>query len=167
MSPPKILDHVSRKLKKWRQSKGSRPVRSPVGAGMHLRFEPREERRVLNADSAFALAVGMDAMRPGARERGDTLATGDGFIVSGVYGETIDFGDGVLRTPEGGVDGVDAFVAKYDSELSLVWVKTLNGNDEEFARPIDVSADGETVYAASTGTPAHWIGALTLPPKPL
>ncbi|WP_437724161.1 SBBP repeat-containing protein [Sorangium sp. So ce861] len=64
-------------------------------------------------------------------------------IVAGWFEGTIDF-DGVTLISEG---RTDAFVAKLDANMNLLWVKTISGMDPEFVWGLGVDSQNDIVVA--------------------
>lgn len=65
--------------------------------------------------------------------------------LTGLFRETVDFGDGVPLT----ADGVDGFVARYAEGGKLRWVKRLGGKQDDIADAVAVDPQGNVVVTGS------------------
>lgn len=100
-----------------------------------------------NGDLLWAIAIGGDLWDLGNRVVTD--ATGNVFIV-GVFQDTVDFdpGSGVFSVTSN--SPADSFILKLDSQADFVWVKTLDGNDQDSStnvRSISLNSDGSIIVS--------------------
>lgn len=83
-----------------------------------------------------------------SRDRGSGLGplTDGSFLLSGGFQETVTFGAGETNETTLTSDGVrDVYVARYDGDGALSWVKRAGGASEELAMGIAVFSDGSSV----------------------
>ncbi len=89
----------------------------------------------------------------------DRMANGDLYI-AGSYSATIDFDPGAGVTNSTSAGSNDIFVAKYDSNGNLIWVKSIGGGGSEASSSMKVDAFGNSYITGG------YSGALDFDPNP-
>ena len=115
-------------------------------------IEPLEPRRLL-ASAPLAIDGG------GFDGASAVAATGDGgVVVAGLFAQTVDFAPGRARVLATASGDTDAFIARYDADGSLAWVRTFGGDTSE--RPLrDLNRRDFPINPDRLGTFATPVGA--------
>lgn len=74
------------------------------------------------------------------------IDTDDNILITGGFANTVNFnplGEAVTASSSG---GADAFVAKYNSDGLVIWLKTIGGASTDLATSIDVTDDGTSAF---------------------
>lgn len=78
------------------------------------------------------------------------------FYLAGYFSNTFDFDFGSGTTEKTPVGGFDSFLAKYDLDGDLVWVKTFGGSSSEYARGVTASSDDVYIFGSFTSIDADF-----------
>ncbi|MCP4643176.1 MAG: hypothetical protein GY851_22200 [bacterium] len=81
----------------------------------------------------------------------DIQVTGDSCVVAGMFSDAATFTDAVSKATVGltSAGGTDAFLAKYDANGDVQWVKQAGGEEDDVAHSVDVSDDGSVYLSGS------------------
>jgi len=90
----------------------------------------------------------------------------DGFILASIYGaQAVSFAglvDTISLPP--GIDGSDAFIAKYNLAGNIKWVKTINGKNYQFSSNVAID-NSNNIITAIESLDTCYIDAVVLLPK--
>jgi len=92
-----------------------------------------------NGSLIWAFNLGRIALNSGMSARGLSVDSDNNVIISGGFSLTVDFDPSAIDSPLTAVQGLDGFVAKYDSKGQFIWVKQFGsiGSDIITALAID------------------------------
>ncbi len=113
-----------------------------------------------NADGAlqWARSAGGTDRRPGMSDPigdfgyGVAVLPGGAALMTGHFTETVTFGQGSGETSITSAGGTDVFVAKYDSDSSLDWVKRAGSGPGDSGNGLIALDSGQSVAALSDGS---------------
>lgn len=118
-----------------------------------LRHEPLEDRRLLSTTPGWLVTAGP------ATVWNQTLDDANNVFITGEFSGTVDFdpngshpGDSDILTSAG---KGDVFVAKYEPDGSLAWVRQMGGSESDVGRAIAIDNTGNIRVAGYFGLHAH------------
>jgi hypothetical protein len=111
-----------------------------------------------NGDALWAKSIGGSEFEFGRAVAIDTF--GNAYIAGEFYSPTLTIGSTTLTNKTLGWE--DIFLAKYDANGNVLWAKSIEGTQSEYARSVAVDASGNAYLTGDFSCPTLTIGSSTL-----